>query len=110
MRGNSIDGYPEFEKQFGLSPGADLDDAVLQKADEEAEIRRSESLPVPPRGVRLGSPACRLFREKAYQMVRLQLKRTQHQLRDYNEQKRQHEKTKKMMSATPAPEPLADSV
>src|SRR5664279_3436465 len=42
---------PEFEKQFGLPPGADLDaetDAVLQKADEEAEMRQAESLPNPP--------------------------------------------------------------
>ena len=105
---------PEFEKKFGLPPGADLDaetDAVLQKADEEAELRQSESLPTPPPGVRVGSPAYRLFREKAYQMLRLQLKATQHQLRDYNEQKRQQfEKIKKeMMSETPAPQRLADS-
>src|SRR5271166_1196051 len=83
---------PEFEKQFGLPPGADLDavtDAVLQKADEEAELRQSESLPTPPPGVRVGSPAYRVFREEAYQMLRVQLRETQHQLRDYNEQKRQ---------------------
>jgi hypothetical protein len=105
---------PDFEKQFGLPPGADLDaetDAVLQKADEEAEIRKSESLPEPPPGVRAGSPAYRLFREEAYQVLRLQLKATQHQLREYNEQKRQQfEKMKKeVMSATPAPERLADT-
>src|SRR5271169_3358589 len=109
-----IQEYPEFEKQFGLPPGADLDtetDAVLQKADEEAELRQSESLPTPPPGVRVGSAAYRLFREEAYQMLRLQLRETQHQLRDHNEQKRQQfEKMKKdMMSATPAPERLADS-
>jgi hypothetical protein len=94
--------------------GADLDaetDAVLQKADEEAELRQSESLPEPPPGVRPGSAAYRLFREEAYQILRLQLKRTQHQLRDYNQQKRQqYEKTKKeVVSATPSPERLADS-
>ena len=107
--------YPEFEKQFGLPPGTDLDietDAVLRQADEEAEMRQSESLPTPPPGVRPGSPAYRLFREEAYQILRLQLRETQHQLRDYNQQKRQQfEKMKKeeMMSATPAPERLADT-
>ena len=105
---------PEFEQKFGLPPGADLDaetDAVLQKADEEAELRQSESLPTPPPGVRVGSPAYRLFREEAYQILRLQLRETQHQLRDYNQQKRQQfEKMKKeVASATPSPQRLADS-
>jgi hypothetical protein len=105
---------PEFEKQFGLPPGADLDaetDALLQKADEEAELRQSESLPTPPPGVRVGSPAYRLFREEAYQTMRLQLLDMRHQLREFNEQKRQQfEKMKKeMMPATPTPQRLANS-
>jgi len=105
---------PEFEAKFGLPPGADLDaetDAVLQKADEEAELRQSESLPTPPPGVRVGSPAYRLFREEGYQMLRLQLRETQHQLREFNEQKRQQFENmkKEMMSATPSPQRLADS-
>jgi hypothetical protein len=105
---------PDFEKQFGLPPGADLDaetDAVLQKADEEAQLRQEEALPTPPPGVRPGSAAYRLFREEGYQMLRLQLKATQHQLREFNEQKRQQfEKMKKeVMSATPAPEQLAET-
>jgi hypothetical protein len=105
---------PEFEQKFGIPPGIDLDaetDAVLQKSDEEANVRRSESIPMPPPGVRPGSPADRLFREEAYQMLRLQLRETQHQLRDYNEQKRQQfEKMKKeVVSATPSSQRLADS-
>jgi hypothetical protein len=105
---------PDFEQKLGLPPGADLDaetDAVLQKANQEAELRQSESLPTPPPGVRPGSPADRLFREEAYQMLRLQLRETQHQLRDYNEQKRQQFENmkKEVMSATPAPERRADS-
>jgi hypothetical protein len=109
-----IQEYPEFEAKFGLPPGADLDaetDAVLQKADEEAELRQAESLPTPPHGVRPGSPAYRVFREEAYQMLRLQLNETRHQLREFNQQKRQQfEKMKKeMMSATPSPQRLADS-
>ncbi len=106
--------YPDFEARFGLPPGADLDaetDAVLQKADEEAELRQSESLPEPPPGVRVGSPAYRVFREEAYQSMQLQLTRMRHQLRDYNEQKRQEfeKKKKEMMSATPTPDRIADS-
>ena len=49
---------PEFDAKFGLPPGADLDaetDAVLQKADEEAEMRQEESIPTLPPGVRVGS-------------------------------------------------------
>ena len=106
---------PEFEKQFGLPPGADLDaetDAALQKADEEDEIRRSESVPAPPPGVRPGSPADRLYRDEAYQMMRLRIKGLQHELREYHEQKRQQFEEmmkKEMMSATPVPQPLADT-
>ena len=107
--------YPEFEKQFGLPPGADLDavtDAVLQKADEEAALRQEESLPEPPPGTRVGSPPYRLYCEEGYQMLRLQLKATQFQLREYNQQKRQQyeaEMKKEMMSETAAPQRLADS-
>ena len=106
---------PEFEKQFGLPPGADLDaetDAVLQKADEEAQLRQEEALPTPPPGVRPGSAAYRLFREEGYQMLRLQVKRMQFELRDYNQQKRQQYEAamkKEMMSETPAPQRLADT-
>ena len=102
--------YPEFEKQFGLPPGADVD-AVLQEADKEAEIRNSDSLPTPPPGVRVGSPAYHLFREEGYQIMRSAINQMRHQLREFNEQKRQQiEKMKKeMMSAAPAPERRADS-
>ena len=104
---------PDFEQQFGLPPAVDLDAviaAVEQKADEEAELRQSESLPAPPPGVRPGSAAYRLFREEAYQALRLQLKRMQHELRDYNQQKRQQlmkeiqTMKKEVVSATPAPD------
>ena len=109
-----IQEFPDFEKQFGLPPGADIDaetDAVLRKADQEAEPRQSESLPTPPPGVRPGSPADRLYREEAYQTMRGQLTAMRHLLRDYTEEKRQQAENmkKEMMSATPAPEPLADS-
>jgi hypothetical protein len=110
-----IQEYPDFEKQLGLPPDVDLDvviAAVEQKADEEAKYRKEDALPEPPPGVRVGSPAYRLFREEAYQMLRLQLRATQHQLRDYNEQKRQqYEATmkKEMMSETPAPQRRAST-
>ena len=87
--------YPDFEKQFGIPPGADLDaetDLVpTEKADEETGLRQSEaeSIPTAPPGVRVGSAAYHLFREEAYQVLRLSVKRLQHELRDYNQQKRQ---------------------
>ena len=109
-----IQEYPEFDKQFSIPSGVDLDvltDAVLQKADEEAEIRQEESIPTPPPGVRVGSPAYHLFREEGYQMLRLHVKDLQHQLREHTEQKRQQfEATRKeMMSETPAPERRAST-
>jgi hypothetical protein len=110
---------PEFEANFGLPPGADLDaetDAVLQKADEEAKLRQSESLPMPPPGIRPGSPADRLFREEAYQVMRLQITDMRRQLRELDQQKRQQFETqqfetmkKEVVSATPWSERLADS-
>jgi hypothetical protein len=62
--------------------------------------------------VRVGSPAYRLYCEEGYQMLRLQLKATQFQLREYNEQKRQQYEAamkKEMMSETAVPQRLADS-
>jgi hypothetical protein len=105
---------PDFEQRFGLPPGADLDaetDAVLRKADQEAQLRQRESVPQPPPGLRPGSPAYRLFREEAYQALQMQLREAQYQLRDYNEQKRQQigNMKKEMMSATPTPNRRADS-
>ena len=102
---------PDFENTFGLPPGADLDaetDAVLRKADEEAELRRAESMPLPPPGVRPGSVAYRVYREEAYQMLRLRVNGLEHELRAYNEQKREKLK-KEAMSAFPELERRADS-
>ena len=105
---------PDFENTFGLPPGADLDaetDAVLRKADEEAELRQAESMPLPPPGVRPGSVAYRVYREEAYQILQLRVNGLQHQLRAYNEQKRQQFENmkKEVMSATPAPDRRADT-
>jgi hypothetical protein len=109
---------PDFDENLGLPPGADLDAEVAaaeQKADEEAEIRRAQSLPEPPPGIRPGSPAYRLFREETYQMMRYQINDLRHQLRDYHEQKRQQNQKeietmkKEAMSATPAPDRRADT-
>ncbi len=109
-----IQEFPEFEKQFGLPPGADLDaetEAVLRKADEESELRRAESMPEPPPGVRPGSPAFRVYREEAYQVMRLQLLDLRAELRNYRAKERQQFEAmkKEVMSATPAPEPRADT-
>ena len=65
-------------------------------------------MPLPPPGVRVGSPAYRVYREEAYQMLRLQVKELRHDFRDYHEQKREKLK-KEVMSAFPAPERRADS-
>ncbi len=108
-----IQEYPDFEQELGIPPGLDIDvvtDAVLQKADEEVQLRRADALPEPPPGIRPGSPAYRLFREETYQTMRYQINDLRHQLRDYNEQKRQQilkeiETMKKEVApATPAPE------
>ena len=109
-----IQEYPDFEEKLGLPPDVDLDtviSAVEQKADEEAAIRRSQSLPEPPPGVRPGSPAYRLFREETYQTLRCEIDILRRQLRDYTEEKRQQIETmkKEVMSATPPPQRRADT-
>ncbi len=113
-----IQEFPDFEEKFGLPPGADLDAetaAVLGKADEEARLRQSESMPTPPPGVRPGSPAYHVYREEAYQSMRYQINDLRHQLRDYHEQKNQKLKAeielmkKEAMSATSAPDRRADT-
>ena len=60
----------DFEQKFEIRPGTDMDaetDAVLQKADEEAELRHrlDESLPLPPPGVCPGPARYHLFRAEA---------------------------------------------
>jgi hypothetical protein len=109
-----IQEYSDFEKQFGIPPGSYLDaesETALRKADEEEQLRERYTMPEPPAGVRVGSPAFRVYREEVYQAMRLQLGDMHHRLRDYYEQKRQEgEKLKKeMMSAIRAPERRADS-
>ena len=105
-------GISRIRRKFDLRSGADLDaetDAVLRKADDEAELRQAtDPMPLPPPGVRVGSPAYRVYREEAYQMLRLQVKELRHDLRDYHEQKREKLK-KEVMSSFPAPERRADS-
>jgi len=109
-----IQEYPEFEKQFGVPAGADLDaetDAVLRKADEEAQNRQAESMPEPPPGVRPGSPAFRVYREEAYQVLRWQLLDLRAELRNYRAKERQQfeDMKKEVTSAVPAPERRADT-
>ncbi len=103
--------FPDFEEKLGLTPGADLDaetDAVLQQADEEAQIRKPDAMPTPPPGVRVGSPAYRVFREEAYTMMRLEIQSLRHDLRDYHKQKREQLK-KEVMSSFLAPARSADT-
>jgi hypothetical protein len=74
-------------------------------------MRQAESLPTPPPGVGPGSAADRLFREEAYQVMRLQITDMRRQLREFDQQKRQQFETmkKEVVSATPSSQRLADS-
>jgi hypothetical protein len=109
-----LQAWPDFERQLGLAPGADIDAeiaALEQKADEEAQLRRADALPAPPPGLRPGSPAYHVYQEEAYQAMRLQITDMRRQLRDYNELKRQQFEAlkieinkKEVASTTPAPQ------
>ena len=69
-----IQEFPDFEKQLGLAPGADLDaetDAARQRPTKRPDIANPNVARLPP-GVRPGSPAYRVFREEAYRMLRIQ--------------------------------------
>ena len=112
--GSRVQEYPDFDKHFGLAPGTDLDAEIAvveQKANDEVHLRQRDALPTPPPGVRPGSPAYHLFREEGYQILRLQVDEMRHQLRDYNEQKRQQieQMKKEVASTTPAPRRRSDS-
>ncbi|HZD31297.1 MAG TPA: hypothetical protein VE779_06525, partial [Candidatus Angelobacter sp.] len=106
---------PGFEQKFGLPPGADLDaetDAALRHADDEAQYRQGIPIPLPPPGMRPGSPAYRIYREEAYQTMQLELKRLRNDLRDYHQQKsRKLEEMikKEMQSVTTQPDRRADT-
>lgn len=105
--------YPQFEQEFAIKPGTDIDaelDWTLSKAEEEAELRQANAPPPPPPGVRLGSAQYRVYCQEAYQILNMQVNQMKHELRDYYEEKRKQsaieiEKLKKeMLSATPVPE------
>ena len=81
--------------------------AVLCKADEEAEPRQSFETPIPPPGMSVGSPANRVYREEAYQTLRVQVKDLRHDLGDNHEQKREKLK-KEVMSEFPMLQHQAD--
>ena len=106
--------YPQFEHEFGIAPGADIDaeiDWTLQKADQLADLRTDDGLPTPPPGVRPGTARYRLFCDETYQMQRYRIHRLEEELREYHEMKRRQatleiEKMKKeMLAATPAEKP-----
>ena len=68
-------------------------------------------MPAPPPGVRVGSPAYRVYREEAYQVMRLQLLGLRAELRNYRAKERQQFEAmkKEVASATPLSERRADS-
>jgi hypothetical protein len=116
--GSELEEYPQFEQEFGLKPGADVDaeiDWTLHKADEEAQLRQPYDLPAPPAGLRPGSAQYKVYREEAYQALNMQLNDMRRQLREYYEMKRKEsekrvaEIKKEAMSAAPQPEHLANS-
>jgi hypothetical protein len=114
-----VEEYSQFEQEFGLKPGADVDaeiDRTLRKADEEIELRQANNpMPAPPPGVRLGSPQYRIYREEVYQALNMELNSLKRELRDYHEMKRKEsekriaEVKKEALSAAPPPKPLATS-
>ena len=110
-----IQEYPEFEKQFGLPPGADLDaetDAVLQKADEEAELRQEESLPILLPACALALPPTVFSAKRPIRPCACNCKTCGTSFVTTTSRKAKADieiMKKEVMSATPAPERLADS-
>lgn len=83
---------PNFNKQFGLAPAADLDaeiDATFQQAAKAATDQQPLPMPAPPPGIRVGSPAWRVYREDCYQALQAEVQDLRFKLRDYFEVKRQ---------------------
>lgn len=84
--------YPDFEKEFGIPPGADIDtltDAVFKQADQEVEFRHAQTVPPPPPGTRPGSAEYKLYRDEAIQELRTRIEVLQTNLREYWAMKKQ---------------------
>ena len=99
-----IQEYPNFEQEFGLNPGTDIDaetEWTERKAEEEAELRHANDFPPPPPGMRIGSAQFRVYREEAYQALNMRLNHMKHDLKEYYEEKRKRgeEQFKKEMAS-----------
>jgi hypothetical protein len=109
--------YPQFEQEFGLTPGTDIDAEIAwaeHKANEQIELRQANVLPPPP-GVHLTRAQFRVYREEAYQVLNMQINRMRGELREHYEMKRKQaekeiaEFKKEARAATDSPEPIATS-
>jgi len=105
--------YPNFEKDYELNPGDDIDAEIahtLRKAEEENALRHVNDMPEPPPGMRIGSAQYKVYRDECYRVLNMQLNHLKHDLRDYYAEKNKHVKEeieqmkKDVASATPAPQ------
>jgi hypothetical protein len=107
-----LEEYPEFERNFDIQPGIDLDaetDDARRRAEEQAAVMSIAPNPQP--GGPCPVPAKdRYTREEAYQGLQWEIHLMRKQIREYHEEKkRQFKKMQPAPATPPLPGPLSSS-
>jgi hypothetical protein len=104
--------YPEFERNFDIPSGVDLDaetDRAMRGAEEQAAVLSIVPTPLPGAGCPVPAKL-QYTREEAYQLMQWQIHHMQKQIREYEEERKRELKKKQAASATaPLAEPLSSS-
>jgi hypothetical protein len=104
--------YPEFERNFDLPSGIDIDaetDHVMRRAEELAAVLSIAPTPQPGAGCPVPAKI-HYTREESYQIFQWQIHRMKQQIREFEEE-RKREFAKKQPASAPPPlaEPLSSS-
>ncbi len=108
---HGIEEYPDFEREFGLEPGVDLDaetDYAMRRAEEQVAVLSVVPTAEPDAGCPVPAKL-RYTREEAYQLMQWQIHRMRKQIREYDEEKKREYNKKLAASVTAAPKPAAST-
>jgi hypothetical protein len=100
-----LEEYPEFERDFDLPPGIDLDAATGHALRQAQEVAAATSVvPTPLPGAGCPVPAkLQYTREEGYQIMQWEVHRLRKQVREFQEQQKQVLRDLELRKKQPAP-------
>jgi hypothetical protein len=104
--------YPDFERNFNIQPGIDLDaetDHVMREAELQVAVLSIVPAPQPAAGCPVPAKI-HYTREEAYQVLQWQIHRMKQQIREFEDERKREFRKMQPASATPPPAgPLSSS-